>query len=555
MKKKQEIRLSLIIIGLGSLTLLAVLFTLRGPVMERVNAWRAARLQSQAESAFSAGEWAEAARVGRAAHFLSPEDLEIELLVARALLQERSRDTVAWWERVVGMPMLPTGDLQELVRLLLNERLVETATPFMERLIELDAFSPETQQLWLRFLAMNWSYSEVYGLASALVDAGSDDWMVHSQYIDYHERLMAEGGEEATLAHLEKLITAGGPLALRAARELAAQDSATKDQRLLAATRLEELAEDDLDRLYAVGVQVKEGSRDASELDSLIDEILSGGAATSLEELMRWSIWMGEESKVLEKLSFEDYLGSGAESRFYFENLMRVGRAQDLLEIVGSDTIGPREDAAVALIYRAAALETLGDKEAAGEALALAVKVVDPAETSQLERVLLSAGRWELLLELYAELLRNDPDNAVYIQKNLAARYYLGDQTRLSQMLRTLDLTLFERNPGILGFIYYLKLVFEGTGNGLQQEIETYLARYPELFDFRLIAGLAYWLNGDTASAAGFLEGMPEMKMDAPRYLRVSAALLSGERETYVSPMEMARLLPREQFLISSLQD
>jgi hypothetical protein len=363
--------------------------------------------------------------------------------------------------------------------------------------------------------------------------------------------MRGEEGGQTVLNHLRSLIAEDTALSLFAARELAALSSASETDRLMAAEYLYENGEDQLDRLYAAGIQVKSGERDLASLEGIIQEVVDSGEKEALENLLRWSVWMGQSGLILDQLGWDLYREAGGAAEPYFEAMLAAGRYRELIALSERAYGDSGEDAPLYLYYRARAWQRLGDWEQANATLQLAVQVVDPDETDKLERKLFADQQWELLIRLYQRLLNEEPENLLFQQKYIAASYYLGNQDVLEEQLATIDLTRFEGQPAIQGFILYLRVILFNAAEKDHELLEKLLADYPEIFDFRLILGASYLLHGEPEVARSFLEGMPELTVRAPRFLRVSALMLGLSGKDLIPATEREYLLPREQYLLN----
>lgn len=541
---------------LGGLLLCGVaLFLSRELWMGQINAIRAERHLETAEAAMEEENWEEAARTAQAAHFLTPEASRPQIIVAEALLAQRRGDSVEWWRRILQDPGVPVEGLRELTRLLLDGQRLEEALPFLERLVELDPENEETRLLWLRALSLQQRSAKAYEVARRLIQSGTDSWGVHQRFLQLQERLAQEGEETTVTQHLRNLIGGGGRLAVRAARELASMEDIPEEDRLYAAAYLREEGEDPMDKLYGFGVECKAGARELASVRPLLEAFTDSAEPEQMEELLRWSIWMEQPRLALEEIEWKGYREAGGSVRPYFEALMVAREFEELLRL--AETATPREDGeqAMLLVYRATAQDALGLEEEASETLDLAVQVVEPGETGILERHLLRGNRWELLMDLYNWLLDQDPDNPVYLQKNLAAHYYLGEQDWLAARLPDIDLEDFARFPGLQSFVAYLKLMLEGPEPELHRTIEELLSEYPQIYDYQLLAGLSYLLQGQFSLARSFRERMPSLDLTAPRHLRISAALLGMPEEQLFRVGERNDMLPREQYLLSRFQE
>jgi hypothetical protein len=260
---------------------------------------------------------------------------------------------------------------------------------------------------------------------------------------------------------------------------------------------------------------------------------------------------MGRPKLVIDQLSWAQFRETGGIAEPYFEALMSAGEYRRVIEISENDFNNSGDEAPLYLYYRARAWGELGEAGQAEDTLRLAVTVVDPDNTSQLERKLFAERQWPLLIQLYTRLLGEQPDNLLFQQKYIAANYYLGNQDALERQLKQIDLKRFEGLPAAQGFMLYLRIILFNAEESDHLELEKLLSDYPEVFDCRLVLGVSYLLRGQPEIARGFLDGMPELTSRAPRFLRVCALVLGIPNDDLISLSEAEFLLPREQYLLS----
>ncbi|NDV62338.1 hypothetical protein G0Q06_07750 [Puniceicoccales bacterium CK1056] len=546
-----KLRILILVIIVAVFVSIGGVFIFREPIKQTVNGIRSERLVSKAEEAFSQELWEQAARQGKAAYYLDSENKAVQLLVARALLKQRDRSAVDWWKLVIDEPDLPIDELRLLTEVLLTAGELEDGTTFLGRLMILDGENPETRRLWLTALQMERRYSRMMSLAGELAGSGSEDWSIHQLHMSMQENFYGEKGEELVIDHLRRLIEEDGPLSLRAARELAAHPTVDTKTRLLATDYLEEHPQDDLDILYGRSVAVKSGALDRDELFPILDQILEAPSSEELQELTRWATWMDAVSWFLDTVSWETFIGTGANGELYLRLLYNQGAYDRLLTLTEREYKDRQAGSSALLYYRAAALEQLGFLDEASAALELAIDVVNPTETTEIEGFLVRDNRWDLLVKLYEIILKDEGGNPIYLLKALGAYYYIGDQTNLERILEQIELGEYDAEPGKASFILYLRLLLEGYRPELNRRLESLLTQYPEVFEFRLVLGVSYLLQGRQDVASGFLQGMPELGRTSPRFLRVAAILLGVSRESLIFPEESEFLLPREAFLLS----
>lgn len=540
------------LVGLLGLMVL-VAFLARDQIREGINNWRADGLLAEAREAFAAENWAQASRKGIAAHYLRSGDAEVDLLVARAMLKQRQSSTVEWWKRVADQPDLPTAELRELTEILLNSNRLEDGLYFLNRLVELDGMSAETHRLWFQALQMQARYSNSMNLAADLIDRGSSEWDIHRHYVSMQEALAGEKGSTAAREHLLKLMQEGSALGAHAAREIAGRRDYPVEDRLVAARFLDANAETQMDRLYALSVQVREGEEAASVLEPVQDAILGEPGRGDLAELGRWSLWMGRPAWFADAVAYEDFIANGNEPELYLRILIEAGYPQRLLDLAQRLGTSGGSDSPSFLYFRATALRNLGQVQQAETTLNLATQVLDSKGSQLMERYLLLDNRWDLLRKLYENQLRETPDNPRILQKLISVHYFLGEQDPLEGLVARIDLEDFQASPGMLAFMLYLKLIVARSADELPQyDVEGYLARYPEIFDFRLILGVDYFIQGQGELARQLAENMQPLPLTAPRHLRVCAILLGeGTTQELLGPAEITDLLPRERFLLS----
>lgn len=183
--------------------------------------------------------------------------------------------------------------------------------------------------------------------------------------------------------------------------------------------------------------------------------------------------------------------------------------------------------------------------------LALAVETAGVDETDSLASTLSREGEWKLLQRLMERRLAEDPDNPVYLVKLAGAHYYRGDPTPIPPLIERLPPGSLETQPVWESFLSYLRMLTEGFDSAHHSRLETLLARYPEILEYRLVLGLSFHLNGQTQLARGLVEDLPEIPLATARHLRVTAAILGLDQSALLRPAEEQHLLPRERYLLS----
>lgn len=544
-------RIALIISLIGILSLMA-LFLGRNLIRDTIREVRAERLYEKAQVAFEEERWDVAARQGQAAHYLSPEDTAIQLLVAQATLKERSFGTLSWWKMLLDEPELPVEDLKLLTRILLRSGYTDDAQLFINRLVGLAPEDRETQQLWLQLLNLQKRYGKAREFAGELVRGGTEDWGIHRFYLNLESQLTGAQGQQEAIAHLRELVEEGGALALNAARELALNSAAGPDDRLLAAAYLGENAADDVDLLLARSIEVREGVTSRASLDPLLEGILEEPGPGGLSELLNWSRFMGSQGWFLDNVTFEAFLENEGSPATYLRLLLSENRFQELLALTEGALADTESGITPTLIYyRASALEQLGQAEEAEAALTTALQVVDPEAASGMENSLMQDNRWPLLIVLYESLLDGNPDDPVILFKLLASAYYIGDQDKVGEVLDRIESGAYDDQPGQASFVFYLRLIIEGPSPGLHERLEALLTEFSQVSDFRPVLGLSYLLRGNVEVARQFADGIPELDPAMPRFLRIACILLGRDQESYLLPGEFEFILPRERYLIS----
>ena len=549
--KLSKLRVIILALFLACLAGVAGIYVFRAPIKGVINGIRAERMFAKAEEAFAAERWTDAARMGTAAHHLDPDNPRIDLLVARALLKQRNGAAVAWWNMVIDEPNLPVGELRELTTALLAARQLEQALPFLSRLVELDGGNPETHKLWLQSLQLQHRYRKVQSLASQFAQQGSADWCLHRAYVQMQQSAAQGDDLNPVIEHLKKLLQAGGPLALNASREILRLQGIDAGTVRLAARYLSENSGNLLDRLYAMGTAVRLGDQPRDSLDALLNEVLAEPEAGQLEQVLLWSTLMNEEDWFLDNVDWSSYYQNQGSPDAYLRLLYTQQRFDQLLQLTESTASEAGTSMAAFLYFRSLVLRERGDEDGAEAALGLAVETVDPSSYPVLERYLAGDGNWNLLSQLYAKALIDNPDDPVYLAKALGASYYSGQQDELAPFLDRLDLTDFEDKPDIQGFILYCRLLETGFDAEAHKDLEFLMAEYPEVFDFRLILAVSYAMQGRATLGQQLIEGMPEIPENAPRYLRVAAVIMGLPAEELLLSGEREELLPRERFLIS----
>lgn len=553
MKLNKWIIIAIIVVSIGLIGAGGI-FIFRDDLKGFINSARAERLEERASEAFANEQWTEASRLGQAAFYLDSNNKNIQLIVARSQLNQRMSSAVGWWRLVIDEPDLPVDELRFLTEALLRGDNVEETIFFLNRLLELDGDNPETQKLWISALNRLRRHGTVAQLAGRLVDEGSDDWAIHQTYL---RTLQRTGNAERNLLiiqHLKELLDTNTSISLDAAREMVVIPELDHDTRMQAVSYLREQAKDNLDILYANSAEIRETEGETSALYPLLDEILEDPSVGQMGILLNWANWMNALDWFVDRVDFNTFEENGGSPEAYFSALLSLERYEQVKEL--TEVIASSDSATElpVLLYRSAALEATGDREEAMQTLELAVDTVNPESSYQLEVSLIRDGHWNLVSKLYDIMLRDDPDDPRRLIKSIGAKYYIGEQESAAPLLNKLELGEFERFPDQENFLIYLKLLNSGYQREIHEHLESLLVKYPEIFDFRLTLGLSYLLQGQPEVGQQMLENMPELDLNAPRYIRVTAIILGQPSENLMHPAEVDMLTPRERFLISLQQ-
>jgi tetratricopeptide (TPR) repeat protein len=305
-----------------------------------------------------------------------------------------------------------------------------------------------------------------------------------------------------------------------------------------------------IDQLYAISVKVREGVEKEDALYPVLDGILDEPPEHMLADVARWAVWMGRSDWFVERVDWQAFRNNGNEPDLYLRTMIDAGKNRQLLDL--SEQLGTQQgsDSPVFLYYRALAWQNLGDDEQAENILRLATQVVEPGEFGVLERYLLQDNRHDLLLQLYRTQLRETPGDPRLLQSLASAYYALGSQDELEALMQEIDIADYAAIPPALSFMLYLKLLLADNPTEYHMDLESFIARYPEVYDFRMVLGVSYLLQNQRELAPEFARQMPPITLSAPRYIRVCAMLL-GEEGVFLAPGEIEYLLPRERLLLS----
>lgn len=548
-------KVSIIIISavVGLILVAALGFALREPIKDYINGIRVGRLEARATEAFAAEKWDEASRLGQAAYYIDNDNRTVQLIVARSLLNQRMASASEWWKLVINEPDLPVDELRLLTTALLQSGRVEDGIIFLKRLVELDGENPQTQRLWISFLRRERRYGKAMELATRITREGSDDWAIHQEYLVMNDQLGGGDSRASVISHLEALLKEGGPLAMNAARELIILDEVTHETRLAATAYMREHKRDDVDVLYAASAEVKEGVRDEADIYGLLESLLDDPEEGVLEEVLDWAAWMNALDWFAENVAWEDYIENGGSRDAYLDLLLRVEDFNQLIDITERFASESDDQATPILYYRSVALHSTGNIEEAQETLRLSVQTVDPENTSRLEILLIRDGHWSLLTDLYDILMTDDPDNSMAVVKAISAHYYTGQHDDLIPLLDRIEYQEFDDRPDIESFLIYLNLLRDGYDPGIHGYLENQVAKYPEVFDFRLVLGVSYVLQGRANIGQDLLVDMPILGMNAPRYIRIASVILGKPERELIAAGEYEYLMPRERYLISLL--
>lgn len=550
----ERVRVRWLIFGLAGLVVMALggLFLLREGLIKRIQEERAERLYAEAQAAYAAEQWEEASRKGNAAHYLTPDRGDIILLVARSLWKQRLQTAILWWEKLLEEPELPVDELREVTEVVLRGGgQLELGLRFLNRLVELDGRSGETQRLWLRAMEQQRRVAGIYQLAGLFAQEGSEPWEVHARYINLEQRV-ADGGQRRAVEHLLGLLRADGAMAPMAARELMRMAGLSDAERVEAGKFLLRDSEQRLDKLMGLAVLVRAGQAEREAMLAHVEAMLVAPRPGEVEELVAWARWAEEEAWLLEALDWNRYRAADGSISVYLNWLLSLGREQEVLRLVEQSFVAGAADAPLYLFFRGQAQARAGLAEEAERSLLLAVQTSAAANSGPLERELFRLRRYDLLAELYRSLQADQGTNPVFRQKLLGSLYYTGQDRGLREELQMVDLRTPQDSTGTDSFLLYLRLATLNDAEAVHRDLEERLVLYPEVWDYRLVLALSFKLQGLPDVARQMVAAMPTLEVNAPRYMRVCAIALGlVPADRLLLPDEWDTLLPRELLWLS----
>lgn len=546
---------TLVVGAVVGLILLATLFLTRDAWMGLLRGQRAERLLVEAEAAFAVEDWETVVRTASAAHFLQPDNLDAPLWVARGLLRQRSGNSVAWWQQALAHPDLPIEDLQQMVELTLNSGMVDDSVTFLNRLIELDRNNVRTNQLRLRLMDMQRRQSQSQRLIVEMAQAGAEDWRIHERYISLRQHQQGDAVAPEVVSHLMRLMETGGELSISAARELVSMTGLDEPTRIDAAEYLLAHSEDNMDHLFSLTIKQQAGLFELDEIRQRALQSAQTARGLEMDGLAIWASWAGEFPWFENAVSWQEFSEAGGRMEIYLQGLLNSGNPRRVLAIVESIYEAQDPEAALMLYFRAQAQSQLGNAEAAEASLRLAVNTVHRRTAGRLEALLLQEQRYDLLLELFRQEVRQNPNDPLAVRKLIAVLYEMGEFSELRERIQRVNLEDFAQTPEVASFIAYLMLMLDHRTLEVHTFLERYLVQYPELFDHQLVLAVSYLIMGNRQAAVGFLRAMPQIDHRAPRFLRVSAAILGRyPAEQIINLAEYELLLPRELYLLGQAQ-
>lgn len=495
--------------------------------------WRSQYLAKQSTELAEEGQVIPAFQKALSAHYLTPDDLNIHLNLARKASNVDHPQNLQWWMDVLEHPDRNGEDLLNFLKVAIHKNELKLASNSLSRYRE---ELPQTEESWsIQFLILTRFHKmfEAAKLAEMLIEEGHDNWMLHQQFIETMDVLGSPDAQTKKIKHLRVLCERPDETGMRALRHLAKVSSLEIEE---VKSLVEKIRSHPLktkaDILTAYSIEIHHSLKMFADVK---DEILAQFDLRDIEDLKTLTTWLASENLHGESAQLlSDNIAQ--KDRQLFLNLLsskiNLGKEDEAFDL----TLNPADenplDSAENFVARARSHLAKGNKELYRKNLRLAVEIVDIRRYVPIEYELIAKHEWDLLAMLYGRLIENPETEQFGIAKLLIAHYSTGNDVELQGMARDLSFDYFEGNPSMQSFLAYVKILYGIDIEASRMVLEKLVADYPNISDFRIYLALVYkHLKKDVIATNLFKEITNKPDMKDRRALQIASTLILEDRD------------------------
>ncbi len=529
------------------------------PALERVRTLRAEALLEESLEASAAGEHRVAMERAVSASQMRPENHAAIRQAARAALDYGHASAGEWWRRALELPQLDVEPTLRFVDILVARNEVVEAHRILERLAFQEPENAEVAQQRIQNFRALRRYGDARNLAEDFLRRHPNAAGVEAEYFATLLSTPTDEAQEAAARIIRDLAASENPELelLRRAVQVPSEDMGL---RLQLTQRLREAPEATrTDRLLALALQLR---FELIEWDAVREDVRKAFVLENPEEVAELIAWMnasGLSAQVREDFDLEALQGDEESLRMMLQALLE-GPEEALRQVLDLTYASADSNAlslAESLLWRSRALVALGQGEEALATLKRSVDAAESGEFSRIEMFLLDLEQWDVLKKLYERMTEHPRTANVGKRRLLMAHYQLGEERELLRLLEGTSFDEQRTSPSFDALTYYLRILYDRNAVEARRALESLVAQYPAVVDFRILLALNYALENQLQVAHALLAGTPEVPASGPRHVALARAVaarlvdLPGD-DGGPSGLATKSLLPKERQLMES---
>lgn len=536
--------------------------------------FRAEQHLQSAREAYASSAYEEAFQRLQSARNLAPDNLEVRSLMGPYAAKTRHRQALLWWLDAASEDLLDHESIREMILHAHENGSFGEVAPFLREALEKHPEDDVLRTRQLAFLQYQRKDLEAFHLARNLLMDGVINPVVRSSYLYLSFSLPQVAGkyEKETIQFLKDFAREDGPDGLTALRILLESwpmlDEPTREFVIM---RLSSHPEADfLDQLNLLARKQQGYLQASAVLESAFAlyanlegeeerRVVRSDAEMDTTAEAVFAAWLNQQGFHESCVRFIDELPSEPDESLTFARIMaliQLGKFNEARQLILGTRALPQMQK---LFLRIHIIEAQGTREERDELLELMVDVVDSSQVDWLETVLIARERRDLVIRMYQRLEQTLENPFPARMKLLKHYYHAGEGSALAQLIGKLDPAQLSPLPVQKSLLLYLKFIMNQEMEDARRAMETLVAEYPGIIDYRVLLALAYSLSGETSEAADLLNSFDPALLPDIRNLLVSAAFVSQANGDLVAAREhFARidadlLLPLERALLRDL--
>jgi hypothetical protein len=485
------------------------------PAWIAIKKWRSEALISSAEKYFSEGRSYQAYLKGKAAYYMDPDNPEVLAGMIEYSRSVRAPQTMQYGQELIAQGAVSSGALKTLAEEAQRNRTPDLARAFLRRLEAVDPDNEAIVRLRIELLILEGKKTEAYDMAKEVFNEESS-----AEILGHYASLALEsetGEKREELISMLRLETAR-----KDKRGLYAGLLLLKNGGLNSVEDVEEVTSLVLEnpevsrghKLIAYSARIETGMNSIKELRPELDDLFDLGLQADRVQYAMWLFNSSHYEEIIRIFDKKDIANDSTLFSIYALAMIETNakdRALDLLRSSEAFVLSEIER----LILEAQAQRSLGRDEAYVSTVERAIARADINDFKTLEGYLKRLKSRDFLIKLYEKFVTFPTTAAECDANRLLFAYEERDVEEIDQIIQRQRLAAMKDFPASMSLLAYLRgLRKVGLLENIR-EMETLVAKYPGVIDFRVSLALNYFQQGYIGESGEVLQGVVDKSLQS----------------------------------------